>query len=267
MNSQKERTVTDTVIYETRGKIAYVTINRPHVYNACDKATYERLAEVWQDFAVNDDAWIAILTGAGDKAFCAGSDIKQNFTAAPEPADAFDSAGRDDLMHGLDVWKPIIAAVNGHCNGGGLEMALSCDIRVASENAQFGLGESRIGLLPGGGGTQRLTRTMPLGDALWMLYSGERIDAAEAHRVGLVNRVVPQSELMATAEAMARKILEAGPLAVRAIKQAAIKGLSMPLDDGLRLESNLFRLLAMTEDAVEGPRAFAEKRRPEWKAR
>ncbi|MCL4136688.1 UNVERIFIED_CONTAM: hypothetical protein GTU68_007061 [Idotea baltica] len=146
-------------------------------------------------------------------------------------------------------------------------MALGCDIRIASENAQFGLGESKLGLLPGGGGTQRLTRTIPLGDALWMLYSGERIDAAEAHRVGLVNRVVPQSDLMATAEEMARKILDAGPLAVRAIKQAAIKGLSMPLDDGLRLESNLFRLLAMTEDSVEGTRAFAEKRPPEWKAR
>jgi enoyl-CoA hydratase/carnithine racemase len=259
--------MTETVIYEIRDKVAFVTINRPQAYNACDKPTYERLAEVWQDFAVNDDAWVAILTGAGDKAFCAGSDIKQNFTTKPEPADAFGSQGRPDLMRGLDVWKPIIAAVNGHANGGGLEMALGCDIRIASENAHFGLGESRLGLLPGGGGTQRLTRTIPLGDALWMLYSGERIDAAEAYRVGLVNRVVPQADLMATAEAMARKILEAGPLAVRAIKQAAIKGLSMPLDDGLRLESNLFRLLAMTEDSVEGTQAFAEKRQPEWKAR
>lgn len=258
---------TETVIYEIRDKIAFVTINRPHAYNACDKPTYERLAEVWQDFAVNDDAWIAILTGAGDKAFCAGSDIKQNFSAKPEPADAFNAGGRPDLMRGLDVWKPIIAAVNGHCNGGGMEMALGCDIRVASENAQFGLGESKLGLLPGGGGTQRLTRTIPLGDALWMLYSGERIDAAEAHRVGLVNRVVPLPDLMATAEEMARKILEAGPLAVRAIKQAAIKGLSMPLEDGLRLESHLFKMLAMTEDSVEGTRAFAEKRQPDWKAR
>ncbi|MDG1086488.1 MAG: enoyl-CoA hydratase-related protein [Acidimicrobiales bacterium] len=257
----------ETVIYEIRDKVAFVTINRPHAYNACDKPTYERLAEVWQDFAVNDDAWVAILTGAGDKAFCAGSDIKQNFTTKPEPSEAFEATGRADLMRGLDVWKPIIAAVNGHCNGGGMEMALGCDIRIASENAQFGLGESKLGLLPGGGGTQRLTRTIPLGDALWMLYSGERIDAAEAHRVGLVNRVVPLPDLMTTAEEMARKILEAGPLAVRAIKQAAIKGLSMPLDDGLRLESNLFRLLAMTEDSVEGTRAFAEKRPPEWKAR
>lgn len=258
---------TETVIYEVRDKIAFVTINRPQAYNACDQPTYDRLAEVWQDFAANDDAWVAILTGAGDKAFCAGSDIKLNFNAKPEPADAFASANHADLMRGLDIWKPIIAAVNGHCNGGGLEMALGCDIRVASDNAQFGLGEVRIGLLPGGGGTQRLPRAIPLGDALWMLYSGERIDAAEAHRLGLVNRVVPLPDLLATAEAMANKLLEAGPLAIRAIKQAAIQGLSMPLDDGLRLESNLFRLLAMTEDSVEGTRAFAEKREPEWKAR
>jgi E-phenylitaconyl-CoA hydratase len=258
---------TETVIYEVRDKIAFITINRPQAYNACDQPTYDRLAEVWQDFAVNDDAWVAILTGAGDKAFCAGSDIKLNFSAKPEPADAFDSANHADLMRGLDIWKPVIAAVNGHCNGGGLEMALGCDIRVASDNAQFGLGEVRIGLLPGGGGTQRLPRAIPLGDALWMLYSGERIDAVEAHRLGLVNRVVPLPDLLSTAEAMANKLLEAGPLAIRAIKQAAIQGLSMPLDDGLRLESNLFRLLAMTEDSVEGTRAFAEKREPKWKAR
>lgn len=155
----------DTVLYEIRDKIAFVTINRPQAYNACDQPTYDRLAEVWQDFADNSNT-------------------------QPEPADAFDSSSRGDLMRGLDIWKPIIAAVNGHCNGGGLEMAL-------------------------GHGPQ---------------------------------------------------ILEAGPLAVRAIKQAATKGLSMPLDDGLRLESNLFRLLAMTEDSVEGTRAFAEKRPPEWKA-
>lgn len=148
-----------------------------------------------------------------------------------------------------------------------MEMALGCDIRIASDNAEFGLGEVRLGLLPGGGGTQRLPRTIPLSDALWMLYTGERIDAQEAYRLGLVSRVVAQDDLLPTAEAMARRILEAGPLAVRAIKQAAVRGLSMPLDDGLRLESDLFRLLAMTEDSVEGTRAFSEKRDPQWKAR
>ena len=166
----------DSVIYEIEDHIAYVTINRPEAYNACDQPTYDRLAEVWADFARNDDAWIAILTGAGDKAFCAGSDIKQNFNSAPQPADNFAPAGRRDLMRGLEIWKPVIAAINGHCNGGGLEQALSCDIRIASHNAQFGLGEVLLGLLPGGGGTQRLPRTIPLGHALWMLYSGERIN-------------------------------------------------------------------------------------------
>ncbi len=257
----------DSVIYEIEDRIAYVTINRPEAYNACDQPTYDRLAEVWADFASNDDAWIAILTGAGDKAFCAGSDIKQNFNSAPRPSDNFAAAERRDLMRGLEIWKPVIAAINGHCNGGGLEQALSCDIRIASDNAQFGLGEVLLGLLPGGGGTQRLPRTIPLGHALWMLYSGERIDADEAYRLGLVNKVVSFEDLLPTAKTMAETLLKAGPLAVRAIKQAAIQGMSMPLEDGLRLEQHLFHLLASTEDSSEGTRAFAEKRQPQWKGR
>ncbi len=257
----------DTVIYEIKDKIAHITINRPQAYNACDQPTYDRLSEIWQDFRDNDEAWVAILTGAGEKAFCAGSDIKLNFSFMPHPSEAFEPETQQSIMRGLETWKPIIAAVNGHCNGGGMEMALACDIRVASENAQFGLGEVKLGLLPGGGGTQRLPRAIPLCHALWMLYTGERIDAQEAYRIGLVNKVVPLPELVTTAEDMARKILAAGPLAVRAIKQAAIKGLSMPLQDGLRLESQLFRLLRITEDSVEGTRAFAEKRPPQWKAR
>lgn len=257
----------DTVIYEIKNKIAYITINRPEAYNACDQPTYDRLSEVWHDFRDNEDAWVAILTGMGEKAFCAGSDIKLNFSFMPHPSEAFEPQVDRDIMRGLDIWKPIIAAVNGHCNGGGMEMALSCDIRVASENAQFGLGEVKLGLLPGGGGTQRLPRTVPLCHALWMLYTGERIDAQEAYRIGLVNKVVPLADLMPTAEEMAGKILAAGPLSVRAIKQAAIRGMSMPLQDGLGLEAQLFRLLRVTEDSVEGPRAFAEKRPAEWKAR
>ncbi|MBU2550424.1 MAG: enoyl-CoA hydratase/isomerase family protein [Proteobacteria bacterium] len=257
----------ESVIYEIKDQIAYVTINRPQALNACDMPTYERLAEVWRDFRDNDDAWVAILTGMGERAFCAGSDIKLNFNEAPPVSDAFDHNQRSDMMRGLEIWKPVIAAINGHCNGGGLEQALACDIRVAADHAQFGLGEVKLGLLPGGGGTQRLPRTVSLCNALWMLFTGERIDAREAYRIGLVNRVVPLSELMPTAEAMARKILEAGPLAVRAIKQAAIKGLSMPLEDGLRLEQHLFQILQTTEDSQEGTRAFAEKRKPQWKAK
>lgn len=256
----------DSVIYEIKDKIAYVTINRPQALNACDQPTYNRLAEVWRDFRDNDDAWIAILTGMGERAFCAGSDIKLNFGGKPRSSEAFDPQRNGDLTRGLEIWKPIIAAINGHCNGGGLEMALACDIRVASENAQFGLGEVKLGLLPGGGGTQRLPRAVSLCNALWLLYTGDRIDAQEAYRIGLVNKVVPLPELMTNAKAMAQKILESGPLAVRAIKQAAIKGLSMPLEDGLRIEQHLFRMLRNTEDSKEGTRAFAEKRKPEWKA-
>lgn len=259
----------DTVIYEIKDRIAYITINRPEAYNACDMATYIRLSEVWRDFRDNDDAWIAILTGAGDKAFCVGSDIKQNYAAAPvpSPSEAFAANQQADIMRGLEVWKPIIAAINGHCNGGGLEMALGCDLRVAAEHAQFGLGEIKLGLIPGGGGTQRLPRTVPLCHALWMLYTGERIDAQEAYRLGLINRVVPLAELIPTADAMAQKILEAGPLAVRAAKQAAITGLSMPLPEGLRLEAHLVQMLFATEDFVEGAQAFASKRTPKWQGR
>ncbi len=257
----------DSVIYEIRNRIAYITINRPEALNACDEPTYDGLAAVWQDFRDNDDAWIAIVTGMGDRAFCAGSDIKQNFTGERHPDAPFEHSAKGTLMRGLDIWKPIIAAINGHCNGGGLEMALACDIRVAAEHAEFGLGEVKIGLLPGGGGTQRLPRAISLCNALWLLYTGERIDAEEAYRIGLVNRVVPLTELMATAEAMAEKILEAGPIAVRAIKEAAIRGLSMPLKDGLQVEQELFGMLQTTEDSREGTRAFAEKRKPDWRAR
>lgn len=256
----------DSVIYEIKDKIAYVTINRPQVLNACDEPTYDGLAEVWQDFQTNDDAWIAIITGMGERAFCAGSDIKKNFSDDP-PSATFEHIGKGTLTRGLEIYKPIIAAINGHCNGGGLEMALACDIRVAADNAQFGLGEVKIGLLPGGGGTQRLPRAISLCNALWLLYSGDRIDAGEAYRIGLVNRVVPLADLMPTAEAMAKKILEAGPLAVRAIKQAAIEGLSMSLEEGFQLEQNLFGMLRKTADSREGTRAFAEKRKPRWQAK
>lgn len=256
-----------SVIYEKKGKIAYITINRPQALNACDFATYQKLSEIWIDFRDDPALWIAIITGAGERAFCAGSDIKLNFSLPPTTSDPFESNTQQDVMRGLEIWKPIIAAVNGHANGGGFEIAMGCDIRIASENAMFGLGEVRIGLLPGGGGTQRLPRLLPLGIALEMLFTGKRIDAQEAYRLGLVNKIVPLNQLMDEATRTAEEILASAPLAVRAIKQAALRGLSLPLQEGLKLETHLSRFLRQTEDSREGTRAFAEKRQPVWQVK
>jgi enoyl-CoA hydratase/carnithine racemase len=167
----------------------------------------------------------------------------------------------------FDLYKPIVAAINGHANGGGLEQALACDIRVAAEHAQFGLGEVRLGWLPGGGGTQRLARLIPLGRALEMLYTGNRIDAPEALRLGLVDYVVPMTRLMSKCEEIAGEICKSAPLAIQRIKEAVLRGLDLPLADGLKLERELYKWLQTTDDAREGARAFAEKRAPDWKGR
>jgi enoyl-CoA hydratase/carnithine racemase len=250
------------VLFEKKGPIAYVTINRPERLNACDAETYRRLAEVWREFRDDRTLRVAILTGAGERAFCGGNDIKSNYIEQ-----------RGESPHNLlfpvmfDLYKPIIAAINGHANGGGLEQALACDIRVAADHAQFGLGEVRLGWLPGGGGTQRLPRLIPLGRALEMLYTGNRIDAGEALRIGLIDHVVPMSQLMSKCEQIAEEICKSAPLAVQRIKQAVLLGLDLPLADGLRLERELYDWLQGTEDAREGARAFSEKRPPRWQSR
>lgn len=250
------------VLCEKKGPIIYVTINRPERLNACDFETYGRLAEIWRDFQNDSALRVGILTGAGDRAFSAGSDIKADYVDRPEgepPNELF------PVMRTLG--KPIIAAINGHANGGGLEQALACDIRVAAEHAQFGLGEVRLGWLPGGGGTQRLPRLIPLGRALKLLYTGNRIDAHEALRLGLVDHVVPMSRLMSKCEEIANEICKSAPLAVQAIKQAALRGLDLPLADGLKVERELFTRLQKTHNAREGAQAFADKRPPQWKGR
>jgi enoyl-CoA hydratase/carnithine racemase len=250
------------VLFEKKGPIAYVTINRPERLNACDFEAYGMLAKIWREFRDDARLRVAILTGTGERAFCAGSDIKDNYVARPgeEPPES-----PFELMY--DLYKPIIAAINGHANGGGLEQALACDIRVAADHAQFGLGEVRLGWLPGGGGTQRLPRLIPLGRALEMLYTGNRIGAQEALRLGLADYVVPLAELMPKCEAIAAEICKSAPLAVSRIKQAALRGLDQPLRDGLKLERELYTWLQGTEDAREGARAFAEKRPPNWRGR
>ncbi len=250
------------VLFEKKGAVAYVTINRPERLNACDFETYEMLAQIWREFRDDPTLRVGILTGAGERAFCAGSDVKTNYVEKPaeEP--------QNKLFPLLfDLYKPIIAAINGHANGGGLEQALACDIRVAAEHAQFGLGEVRLGWLPGAGGTQRLPRLIPLGRALEMLYTGNRIGAQEALRLGLVDHVVPMSQLMNKCEEIATEICKSAPLAVQRIKQAALRGLDLPLADGLKLERELYNWLQGTDDAREGARAFAEKRPPQWQGK
>jgi len=250
------------VLFEKRGPVAYVTINRPERLNACDFETYALLTDIWMEFRDDPALRVAIFTGTGDRAFCAGSDIKSNYV---------EKVGREGARTPypvmLELTKPIVAAINGHANGGGLEQALACDIRVAAEHAQFGLGEVRLGWLPGGGGTQRLPRLIPLGRALEMLYTGKRIDAREALRIGLVDYVVSMPELMTKCEEIAAEICKSAPLAVQRIKEVALRGLDLSLADGLRLEREAYEWLTRTEDAEEGARAFAEKRAPNWRSR
>ena len=250
------------VLFEKKGPVAYVTINRPERLNACDFETYNRLSQIWREFGADSALRVAIFTGAGERAFCAGSDIKANYVTRPDEK-LLDAPY--PVMFELD--KPIIAAINGHANGGGLEQALCCDIRVAADHAEFGLGEVRLGWLPGGGGTQRLPRIIPLGRALEMLYTGNRISAGDALRLGLVDHVVPMSRLMSRCDEIAAEICKSAPLAVQKIKEAVRRGLDLPMPDALRLERELYEWLQTTEDAREGALAFAEKRAPRWKAR
>ena len=256
----------EKVLFEKRGALAYVTINRPERLNACDFETYGLLADAWRRVEEDPDVRVAIFTGSGDRAFCAGSDVKSDYvdTGGGRRAAERREGGAESFPGLAGVRKPVIAAINGHANGGGLEQALACDIRVASEHAQFGLGEVRLGWLPGGGGTQRLPRILPLGRALEMLYTGNRIDAAEALRLGLVDHVVPMAELMSKAESIADEICKSAPLAVQRIKEVALRGLDLPLEQALQLESEGFRELMQTEDAIEGALAFSEKRSPRW---
>jgi enoyl-CoA hydratase/carnithine racemase len=250
------------VLFEKKGPLAYVTINRPERLNACDGETYRLLTAVWQEFGADPALRVGILTGAGDRAFCVGTDVK---------ADDFPRLAEEphNLPFSLlsDLSKPLIAAINGHANGSGLEQALCCDLRVAAEHAQFGLGDARLGWLPAAGGTQRLPRLIPVGRALELLYTGTRINAQEALRLGLVEHVVPLGQLLSTCEEIAIEICKSAPLAVQKIKQAVLRGLELPLAEGLKLEQELYQQLQGTEDAREGAQAFADKRPPQWRGK
>ena len=258
-----------TVLYEQQDRIVTITINRPEAMNAIDPETHEALIAAWTSFRDDDSAWVAILTGAGDQAFSAGADLKKFVPAefAPRGGAAHNTFGLGGITRGLEIWKPMIAAINGFCLAGGLEQALACDLRIAAPHARFGLTEVRWGIIPGAGGTQRLPRAVPLAKAMEMILTAEHVTAEEALALGLVNKVVSLPELMPAARALAELLCERGPLALRAAKEAVIRGLSLPLAVGLGLEAVLSGTLRGTEDAIEGPKAFAEKRRPVFKAR
>jgi enoyl-CoA hydratase/carnithine racemase len=257
------------VIYEKRDHIAYITLNRPEVLNALHAPAHVELSEIWDDFDADPQAWVAIFTGAGERAFSAGNDLKA--TAAADRGQAAagprrqPKGGFGGITTRYDLWKPVICAVNGWAMGGGCEMALACDIIIAAEHAQFGLPEPRVGLVAGAGGVHRLPRQIPLKVAMGMMLTGKPISARRAYEIGLVNEVVPLPELIPTAERWAREIMECAPLAVRGTKEAATRGLELPLETAIaRPYANVQALMA-SEDRIEGPRAFAEKRPPQWK--
>jgi enoyl-CoA hydratase/carnithine racemase len=252
--------------YEKDGRIAVFTINRPEARNALNMETLRELQEVMTDFRDDPELWVGIVTGAGEKAFCGGADIKDTLSFMKEhrgDPEAFPPT----IMRGLELWKPLIAAINGSAYGGGLELALACDLRIASETARLGTTEVNLGLIPGWGGTQRLPRMVPWCKAAEILLMGRVIDAQEAYRIGLVNKVVPQAEVISTAKEWAQLICQAAPLAVRAAKEAMVRGYSMSLEDGLKLENSLVTSVLGTEDFTEGTTAFVEKRKPSYKAK
>jgi len=250
--------------YEKRDRIAYVTINRPEVMNALHPPAHEELARVWDDVVTDPEIWVAILTGAGDRAFSAGNDLKwTTLHGVPH----MPKGGFGGLVARDDLWKPLIAAVNGFALGGGLELALACDVIIAAEHARLGLPEPRVGLMAAAGGVHRLPRHVPLKVAMGMILTGRPVSAAEAARIGLVNEVVPAGDLLATAERWAREMSECSPLAVQASKQAALQGLGRPVAEAMVAHYPLVQKLFTSEDVVEGPRAFAEKRKPVWRGR
>jgi enoyl-CoA hydratase/carnithine racemase len=255
------------VLYEKKDAVAYVTVNRPKVLNALNTPTWKDLRTAFED--ARDDAAIrgVILTGAGNKAFIAGADIGELAHLTAFQAEQSSRFGQDVLDVIENLGKPVIAAVNGFALGGGCETAMACTIRIAVDTAKFGQPEVALGLVPGGGGTQRLPRLVGKGRALQLILSGEMIDAQEAYRIGLVNEIVAAPDLIARAEAILTKIASNAPIAVKFALEATNKGLETSQGEGLLLEASYFGLCAATEDKQEGTSAFLEKRAPKFRGR
>jgi enoyl-CoA hydratase/carnithine racemase len=255
--------------YEKRGHVGYVTITRPERMNALHAPASRELGQVWDEFAADDDAWVGVLTGEGDKAFSAGNDLKytaemSRLSKDERPDLSMPSSGFGGLTSRYDLFKPLVARVNGFALGGGFEMALACDIIVIADHAEVGLPEPRRGLIAGAMGVHRLPRQAPLKAAMGYMLTGRHISAQRAYELGLVSEVVPLAKLDEAVEAWVQDILRCAPLSVRATKQAALEGLEMTLHEAAvaRLDWEMRR--RTSNDAVEGPRAFAEKRAPDW---
>jgi enoyl-CoA hydratase len=260
-----------TILFETRDRIAFITLNRPDSLNAMNRQMTRELVDVCQQVEEESGIRIAIFTGAGEKAFSAGMDLKERAETAFSPIERRQQKLTNKIYTQARavaaITKPTIAAIRGYCVGGGLEFALACDLRVAAEDAKLGLTEVRRGIIPGAGGTQRLTRAVGITKAMEMCLTGDTVSGLEAKSLGLVNNVVASADVLKAAEDLAGRILKGAPMSVAFIKEAIKKGVELPLEEGLRLEADLSALIGVTEDAKEGPRAFAEKRAPVWKGK
>ena len=249
------------------GRVHTVTVNRPEVLNALNTALLEELLATLGDLGRDENCAVIVLTGAGDRSFIAGADIKEMDGKTPLEARAYSELGQE-IAHMLEVMrKPTIAAVNGYALGGGCELAMACTIRIAADSARLGQPEINLGIVPGYAGTQRLSRLVGRGRALELLLTGDQVTAHEAHRLGLVNRVVPAADLMTEARSLAGTLAAKAPVAVRYILEAVHKGLEMPFPQAQVFEATLFGLVAATEDMREGTNAFLEKRKPEFKGK
>ncbi len=254
------------ITYEKKDRIAVLTMNRPEVRNALHPPAHIEMAAALDDFAADPDCWVAILTGAGDKAFSAGNDLKYSAKNPGKPLE-MPPSGFGGIHARFDLFKPVIAAVNGLALGGGFEIAMACDIIIAAEHASLGLPEPRVGLAALAGGMQRLPRLLPEKVALGMMLTGKPISAQRAYELGLVNEVVPAAEVMSAASRWAAEICECSPVSVRASKQVALQSAGLPLKEALEKKYPLVNELVRSEDMREGIMAFAEKRKPSWKGK
>lgn len=248
--------------YQKEGRIAIITLNRPEAMNAQNAQFHRELGEAFTDFRDDDDLWVAIIRGAGDKAFSAGADIKEF-----RPGPTGPKTGGLPRVRAEEIWKPFIAAIHGYCLGGGLQLAMECDLRIAADNARLGFPETKIGYFPASACTLRFPQYIAQPHVMELMLMGEQIDAQEAYRMGLVNRVVPLAELMSTAREWAEIICQSGPMGVRAVKEAVIRGRNMTMEEGLKLEAELTSRVMNSQDFAEGVSAFAEKRKPQYKGR